>query len=132
MSVRPLISFFKDIDKDDLPSVGGKGANLGEMWKAGFPVPNGFAVTVESYNIFLQRNDVSNKIKGILQETDVNNSGELDFASKKIEKLKEEAIRHALSITNGNIVEAAKRLQLGRATIYRLMEKYKIENRTAE
>jgi DNA-binding NtrC family response regulator len=48
------------------------------------------------------------------------------------EKLKEEAIRHALSITNGNIVEAAKRLQLGRATIYRLMDKYKIENRTED
>jgi NADPH-dependent glutamate synthase beta subunit-like oxidoreductase len=48
------------------------------------------------------------------------------------EKLKEEAIRHALSITEGNIVEAAKKLQLGRATIYRLMEKYKIENRTTE
>jgi two-component system response regulator AtoC len=48
------------------------------------------------------------------------------------EKLKEEAIRHALSITNGNIVEAAKRLQLGRATIYRLMDKYKIENRSEE
>ena len=45
------------------------------------------------------------------------------------EKLKEEAIRHALKITKGNIVEAAKRLQLGRATIYRLMEKYSIENR---
>ena len=48
------------------------------------------------------------------------------------EKLKEEAIRHALNITNGNIVEAAKRLQLGRATIYRLMDKYKIENRSTE
>jgi two-component system response regulator AtoC len=48
------------------------------------------------------------------------------------EKLKEESIRHALLITNGNIVEAAKKLQLGRATIYRLMEKYKIENRTTE
>ncbi|MHB1688042.1 MAG: sigma-54-dependent transcriptional regulator [Ignavibacteriaceae bacterium] len=45
------------------------------------------------------------------------------------EKLKEESIRHALKVTNGNIVEAAKKLQLGRATIYRLMEKYKIENR---
>lgn len=45
------------------------------------------------------------------------------------ERLKEEAIRHALKITKGNIVEAAKRLQLGRATIYRLMEKYNIENR---
>jgi two-component system response regulator AtoC len=46
------------------------------------------------------------------------------------EKIKEEAIRHALKVTKGNIVEAAKRLQLGRATIYRLMEKYSIENRT--
>ncbi len=45
------------------------------------------------------------------------------------EKLKEEAIRHALKVTSGNIVEAAKKLQLGRATIYRLMEKYGIENR---
>ncbi len=48
------------------------------------------------------------------------------------EKLKEEAIRHALKVTNGNIVEAAKKLQLGRATIYRLMEKYNIENRASE
>jgi len=48
------------------------------------------------------------------------------------EKLKEESIRHALKVTNGNIVEAAKKLQLGRATIYRLMEKYKIENRSIE
>lgn len=46
------------------------------------------------------------------------------------EKLKEEAIRHALKVTNGNIVEAAKKLKLGRATIYRLMDKYRIENRT--
>ncbi len=48
------------------------------------------------------------------------------------ERLKEESIRHALKVTNGNIVEAAKKLQLGRATIYRLMEKYNIENRSFE
>lgn len=48
------------------------------------------------------------------------------------EKLKEDSIRHALKITKGNIVEAAKKLQLGRATIYRLMEKYNIENRSFE
>ncbi len=45
------------------------------------------------------------------------------------EKLKEEAIRHALRVTNGNIVVVAKKLKLGRATIYRLMDKYNIENR---
>lgn len=48
MTALPLVAFFKDIDKNDLASVGGKGANLGEMTKAGFPVPNGFAVTVAS------------------------------------------------------------------------------------
>ena len=46
------------------------------------------------------------------------------------EKLKEDAIKHALEVTEGNIVEAAKKLKLGRATIYRLMEKYKIDNRS--
>lgn len=44
------------------------------------------------------------------------------------EKLKEEAIRHALKTTSGNIVEAARKLKIGRATLYRLMDKYKIES----
>jgi DNA-binding NtrC family response regulator len=43
-----------------------------------------------------------------------------------LEKVKEEAIRHALTITDGNIVETARKLQIGRATLYRLMEKYKV------
>lgn len=45
------------------------------------------------------------------------------------EKLKEEAIKHAIKITDGNIVEAAKKLQVGRATLYRLMEKYNINSK---
>jgi len=43
------------------------------------------------------------------------------------ETLKEQAIKHALEVTNNNIVEAAKRLKIGRATLYRLMEKYNIK-----
>ncbi|MFH1198058.1 MAG: sigma-54 dependent transcriptional regulator [bacterium] len=42
------------------------------------------------------------------------------------EKLKEEAIKHALKVAGGNIVDAAKKLHVGRATLYRLMDKYKI------
>lgn len=42
------------------------------------------------------------------------------------EKLKEEAVRHALKVTNNNIVDAARKLKIGRATLYRLMEKYNI------
>jgi pyruvate,water dikinase len=87
MAARPLIAFFKDIDKDDLPLVGGKGANLGEMTQAGFPVPNGFAVTVESYDIFLKENEIADKINDVLKDVDVNKADELQNASKKIEKI---------------------------------------------
>jgi len=50
-----------------------------------------------------------------------------DYNIVPFEKIKEKSIRHALKVTGGNIVEAARKLQLGRATIYRLMEKYGIE-----
>jgi len=36
------VMHFDEIDKTNLAAVGGKGANLGEMSKAGFPVPQGF------------------------------------------------------------------------------------------
>lgn len=45
-----------------------------------------------------------------------------------MEKVKEAAIRHALKVTNGNIVEASSRLRIGRATFYRLMKRYKISS----
>ncbi|MFI5252730.1 MAG: sigma-54-dependent transcriptional regulator [Bacteroidota bacterium] len=45
---------------------------------------------------------------------------------RPIEELREAAIRHALKVTGGNVYEAAGKLKLGRATLYRLMEKYKI------
>lgn len=48
------------------------------------------------------------------------------------EQLKEEAIKHALKVSKGNIIEAASKLKLGRATIYRLMEKYKIDHKEFE
>ena len=43
------------------------------------------------------------------------------------EKIKENAVRNALKLTNGNIAEAAQKLKIGRATLYRLVEKYKIQ-----
>src|SRR3989344_2621940 len=84
---KPLIAFFKDLDKGSLPLVGGKGANLGEMTQAGFPVPGGFAITVESYDQFLEHNLISKKIAEILIITDVNQPDQLQRASKKIERL---------------------------------------------
>lgn len=40
---------FNELDKNTLALVGGKGANLGELVKADFPVPAGFCISVEAY-----------------------------------------------------------------------------------
>src|SRR6476619_1103072 len=46
------IASFSEITAHDVPRVGGKGANLGEMTQAGLPVPPGFCVTAEAYRVF--------------------------------------------------------------------------------
>lgn len=87
MTNLPLVIEFKDIDKNDLSLVGGKGANLGEMTKAGFPVPNGFAVTVPAYEMFLRESGLTKTIYEILKTIDVEDANQLEDASKKIQKL---------------------------------------------
>lgn len=47
-----LVLGFAQIDRHALAEVGGKGANLGEMARAGFPVPEGFCVTTAGYRAF--------------------------------------------------------------------------------
>ncbi len=49
----PLVLPFEHVSAADLPRVGGKGANLGEMARAGFPVPPGFCVTTATFDAFL-------------------------------------------------------------------------------
>ncbi|SEL70410.1 PEP/pyruvate-binding domain-containing protein [Nonomuraea pusilla] len=45
--VAPLAAF----GHEDLPLAGGKGANLGELVRNGFPVPDGFVITTEAYRL---------------------------------------------------------------------------------
>ena len=47
--------------------------------------------------------------------------------SKTIKELEKNALIEALKITEGNVEQAAKRLDLSRATIYRKIKKYKIQ-----
>src|SRR5262249_26314509 len=57
LSVRPMGPYtlsFDDVDGTRLPDVGGKGANLGELTRAGFPVPAGFCVTTAAYRDFVR------------------------------------------------------------------------------
>ncbi len=59
MSEYRFIRWFEELGKEDVPLVGGKGANLGELTNAGIPVPPGFCVTAEAYKYFVNNVKVS-------------------------------------------------------------------------
>src|SRR2546430_4133509 len=44
-----LVRSLDELTAADLPEAGGKGANLGELRRAGFPVPDGFVITTAAY-----------------------------------------------------------------------------------
>ncbi|SDK42162.1 pyruvate, water dikinase [Lentzea albidocapillata subsp. violacea] len=50
---------FKSIDGTMLTTVGGKAANLGELTRAGFPVPQGFCVTTDAYRAVARADELA-------------------------------------------------------------------------
>lgn len=76
---------FAQIDKEDIPLVGGKGANLGEMTQAGFPVPPGFAVTTAAYDAFLAENNLVDQIQELVFGLDTSDAKLLQQTAKKIQ-----------------------------------------------
>jgi len=83
---KPIV-WFEEVDKDDISLVGGKGANLGEMIQAGFPIPEGFIITSDAYFTFLNLNNFQIQIKRILETVDVHDPQQHNEVSQKIKKL---------------------------------------------
>ena len=81
---RKNLVWFEDVDKNDLPLVGGKGANLGELTKAGIPVPPGFIVTTVSYFNFLEEAGLREEMGNILEPLNPDDSEQLLQISTKI------------------------------------------------
>ncbi len=81
------VLWFKELNKNSLAEAGGKGANLGEMYDAGFPIPNGFVTTSGAYFRHLDANNLREPISKILDGLDVNDSEALNKASAEIKKL---------------------------------------------
>ncbi|VVB75387.1 Phosphoenolpyruvate synthase [Candidatus Tiddalikarchaeum anstoanum] len=79
--------WFNEISKKDIGIAGGKGANLGEMFQAGFPVPPGFIVTADAYWKFLTDTKVIDEITNELKGLNVDDNDSLQEASKKIQEI---------------------------------------------
>ncbi|MCK4634491.1 MAG: phosphoenolpyruvate synthase, partial [Candidatus Aenigmarchaeota archaeon] len=82
------VLWFNEISKKNIPQVGGKNANLGEMiQKIKVPVPNGFAITTKAYDHFIKENKLDKKIKKIVSKLDKRNLKNLENVGREVRKL---------------------------------------------
>ncbi|NIM52805.1 MAG: hypothetical protein GTO22_26765 [Gemmatimonadales bacterium] len=61
----PDILWLERVRRDDIASVGGKAANLGELIGAGFPVPPGFVVTAPACRKFFESIDLGREVAAL-------------------------------------------------------------------
>ncbi|WP_127128741.1 PEP/pyruvate-binding domain-containing protein [Georgenia sp. SYP-B2076] len=63
----PLVGALADFGAADVAAAGGKGANLGELVRAGFPVPGGFVVTTAAYAALLAETGLGASLAELLR-----------------------------------------------------------------
>ncbi|MEM1535608.1 MAG: phosphoenolpyruvate synthase [Candidatus Pacearchaeota archaeon] len=85
------IVWLNEIRKQDVAIAGGKGAHLGEMYNAGFPVPQAFIIKAQTFLKFLEATALKNKVYKILSSIDIENTKELEDKAREIRKMIEEA-----------------------------------------
>lgn len=61
------VSWFSDVGLRDRADVGGKGGSLGEMQRAGIPVPPGFVVTTAAFERFLGAVEADSPIRARIE-----------------------------------------------------------------
>lgn len=71
------VVWMEDMTIDDIPSVGGKNASLGEMIRQlggkGVSVPGGFCTTAAAYRYYIASNGLETKLRDIFSDLDINN-----------------------------------------------------------
>jgi pyruvate,water dikinase len=85
--VRP----FSELSRAEVGFAGGKGANLGELVRAGLPVPPGFVVGAPAYAAFCDALELRQRIGERLSDVDVDDAGALQAAAAELRALIESA-----------------------------------------
>jgi pyruvate, water dikinase len=83
----PNILWLEEIRKEDISSVGGKGASLGEMASIGLPVPRAFVVTAQAFRRFLVETKLEQEIFKSSDLLDVENNEALEKAAARAKSL---------------------------------------------
>lgn len=81
------IGWFKDLSSKSVGQAGGKGASLGEMTRAGLPVPPGFVVLASAFDRFLEETDLNTEVEACLKKVNPKNMESVERASEEIRSL---------------------------------------------
>jgi len=81
------ILWFSEINKESIPQVGGKGANLGEMYNIKLPIPPGFVISAGAYKKFLEKTGIKGEIFSLLKNLDIEDTEKIHEASEKIQEI---------------------------------------------
>jgi pyruvate,water dikinase len=85
------ILWIEDLRKEDIPIVGGKNANLGELrGLIGAPVPPGFAITGRLYREFIEEAGLGERIYSILEKLDTSELQALQQVSEELRGMVEQ------------------------------------------
>ena len=79
--------WFDSLTRKDVAVAGGKGANLAELARAGFPVPPGFVVTVAAYERFADAGRLTTEIERRIEAVNVDDTARLDEVASAIRDL---------------------------------------------
>jgi len=80
------VLWLDDIGSDDLETVGGKAASLGELHGAGLPVPPAFVVTAETYRQFIEESGIEAELFESV-DIDTEDSEALEEAAARAQQL---------------------------------------------
>lgn len=84
----PFIKWFADITINDVPLVGGKNASLGEMVREltakGVKVPDGFAITADTYRHFIREAGIDESIRATLADLDTRDMANLSTRGQSV------------------------------------------------
>ena len=81
------IARLADLSLGDVGRAGGKGANLGELTRAGLPVPPGFVVTADAYLDAMSEGGIRDEIVAVESAANVDEQDSLTAAAERLQEL---------------------------------------------
>ena len=82
-----FVLWFEEYEPAHLPIVGGKNRSLGEMTRAGLPVPPGFALTTLAYEAMRDQDELARReVRELLSQVDLTDASGLQELAAKVRR----------------------------------------------